>query len=217
MQVIPAINAADFKTAEELIKKAVAFLPPTGGWIHIDVGDGKFSSITTWDKPEEFLILKNQWPQINAEVHLMVVDPLNCLEAWLKAGSKRSIVHVETIKNSDLDSITNLCQKYGADLMLATNPTTSVESLESYINKVNYFQVLAVDPGKAGQVFEPLVLEKIKLLRQKAPNVRIEVDGGINPETARAAKEAGADITVSASYIFDSNDFVKAYKELQNV
>lgn len=221
MQVIPVINAPDFKAAEKFIKMASSFLPPVGGWIHIDVGGGKFSSIKTWDKPEEFLIIKSQWPQIKTEVHLMMVDPLNCFKAWLQAGAKRIIVHLETLpedyKISSDRRLFDDFKKYNAELMLAIEPETSVEKLFPYLDEIHYFQILAVKPGRAGQMFDLLVLEKIRLLRQKASNAKIEVDGGINPETAKLAKEAGADIVVSASYIFNSADPAAAYNNLETI
>ena len=85
------------------------------------------------------------------------------------------------------------------------------------MDKVVYFQVLAVDPGRAGQGFQPVVLEKIKLLRQKAPNAKIEVDGGINLKTAALVKGAGADIVVSASYILNSDNPAERYRQLQSL
>ncbi len=216
MQVIPAINAPDFNTAKSLIEKAKEFLPSSGEWIHLDVGDGLFSSIETWGNPEEFqsLQLSNI---IKTEVHLMIINPLNFAEHWLRAGVKRLIVHLETISSLDVDSLLNLCSKYGADLMLSINPVAPVEKLDPYLNKVFFFQILSVMPGKAGQVFEGSTLKKIAYLRERQPSVRIEVDGGINLETAKLAKEAGADIIVSASYIYNSNDPKEALTRLAHV
>lgn len=211
MQVVPAINAPDFHKAEKLIKTASGF----SDWIHIDVGDGKFSSIKTWDKPKEFKIMNQELRITRTEVHLMVVDPFNCAEAWLKAGVQRLIIHLETIL-SILD-INRLRGEHEADLMLAIKPETPVESLWPYLDKFQFFQILAVDPGKAGQEFKSEVLEKIKLLRQKAPNAKIEVDGGINLETAGFCKAAGADIVVSASYLFNSEDPASRYRQLQSL
>lgn len=213
MQVIPAINAPDFETAKKLITIASGF----SDWVHIDVGDGAFSSIKTWDKPEEFRIMNQELGIREMEAHLMVVDPLNCAEAWLLAGVERLIIHLETVNEQQVGRLLDLCKKYNADLMLSIAPEIPVEKFWPYIDRVSYFQILAVDPGRAGQGFQPIVLEKIKLLRQKAPNAKIEVDGGINLETAKVIKEAGADIIVSASYIFDSSDPEIAYRKLQNI
>ncbi len=119
------------------------------------------------------------------------------------------------MKNSGL--VIDLCQKYKADLMLAINPETIVENLIPYFHNIEYFQLLGVAPGKAGQKFQKSVLEKIEFLRERLPNAKIEVDGGVDLEVAKAVKAAGADIIVSASYIFESADFVDAYKKLKDV
>lgn len=101
--------------------------------------------------------------------------------------------------------------------MLAVRPETPAEKLMAYFKKVSEFQVLAVYPGPSGQKFQTLVAKKIKFLRHEMPNATIEVDGGINEETAKLAKSFGADIAVSASYIFNSSDPKEAYEKLSLV
>lgn len=212
MQIIPAINAPDLKEARRqaaVIKKIIG----RGGWLHLDAGDGIFSSIKSWGDPVEFESLKVK--SFNTEVHLMVENPEAVAEAWLKAGARRLIVHLEALRNSA--SVLDLCQKHQADLMLAINPETIVENLIPYFRNIKFFQILAVVPGKAGQRFDQSVLEKIIFLRERAPDAKIEVDGGINLETARKVKEAGADMVVSASYVFGSRNPSEALKELQNI
>lgn len=213
MQVIPSINVPDFDKAKELIKIAKKFLPRTGGWLHLDVGDGVFSSIESWRDPVEFKSLKiGLW---QTEVHLMAENPEDIAEAWLKTGVKRLIVHLESMVNSAF--IMDLCQKYKADFMLAVNPETIVENLIPYFHNIEYFQILGVAPGKAGQQFQKSVLGKIEFLRARLAGAKIEVDGGVNLETAKLVKEAGADIIVSATYIFDSTDPKSAYRRLKEV
>lgn len=214
IQVIPAINASSFDNAKDLIKKAKEFLPSSGEWIHLDVGDGIFSSIETWGKIEEFQALK---VSLNTEVHLMVVDPINYVESWLISGAKRIIVHLETINLFDVDGLLDICKKYGADLMLAIRPETKIEQLNPFLAKTRFFQVLAVVPGKAGQYFQNSILDKVAYLREKWPDAKIEVDGGINLETAKLAKDAGADILVSASYIYNSSDPKESFKKLSDI
>lgn len=212
MQVIPAVNAPDLKEAKRqaaVIKKIIA----RGGWLHLDVGDGVFSSIKSWGDPVEFDEFNIK--SFKAEIHLMVENPEDVCEAWLKAGAKRLIVHLEALRNSA--RVADLCQKYEADLMLAINPETIVENLIPYFHNIIFFQILAVAPGRAGQRFDQSVLEKIIFLRERLPDAKIEVDGGINLKTAKKAKEAGADMVVSASYIFGSGNPKRAYEELCGV
>jgi ribulose-phosphate 3-epimerase len=101
--------------------------------------------------------------------------------------------------------------------MLSSNPETPPEDFAPYLRDISRFQVLCVTPGLAGQKFLPLALEKVKWLKYALPDAIIEVDGGITPETAKWAKDAGADSVVSASYIFDNKDPEKAYEELKKI
>lgn len=229
MQVIPSINAPDFESAKELISKASEFAT----WIHIDVGDGIFTPNSTWASPSEFKSLK--FKSLNAEVHLMIESPDVAVLPWLEAGAKRVIVHVESVE--DPESLIELCEEFDAEFGLSISPETKIEELNVYFNpsplkdhkksttsnpsrvrgKVKFYQVLAVTPGLAGQEFNNSVLEKIKFLRKEVPDAIIEVDGGINPETAKLVKKAGANIIVSANYIWGAESPEKAFSELSKV
>ena len=177
--------------------------------------DGVFTSSVTWRHLEEFSFLTSELRMIRFEVHLMVVNPERVMEGWLKNGAERAIVHLEAMSNPHL--ILETAKKVGGEVMLAINPGTSAEMLIPYINSFSAFQILAVSPGPSGQEFNESVLEKIKFLREGAPNAIIEVDGGINPETAKLAKEAGASILISTSYIMDNPDPKGAYEELSRI
>jgi ribulose-phosphate 3-epimerase len=213
MQVIPSINVSSFEEAQELVDRAKEFLIRPDNWLHFDIGDGVFSSIKTGGSSEEFKKIKLR--SLRSEVHLMVEDPEKVAEAWLEAGAKRLIVHLEEVRK--LETILNLCQQHKADFMLTINPETIVENLLPYLNDIKYFQILGVTPGKAGQKFQKSVLEKIEFLREQAPNVKIEVDGGVDLETAKLIKDAGADMIVSATYIFNNADPKEAYNQLKAI
>jgi len=209
MQVIPVINCPNFKCAKNLTETAVQF---RSGWVHIDVVDGNFAKNVTWGNPNELASIKAAYPNINFEIHLMVEEPEEVIKAWFQGGAKRVIVHLETISNPDL--LLDVADEHGGEVMLAIAPSTPVDLLLPHTNSFRYFQILAVSPGPAGQKFKMEILEKIRFLRQMAPDAKIEVDGGITPETARLAKIAGADIVASASYIFGSKNPKQAYEEL---
>ncbi|KKU85116.1 MAG: Ribulose-phosphate 3-epimerase [Parcubacteria group bacterium GW2011_GWA2_47_8b] len=216
MIVIPAINAPDFETAEKQIKKAAEF----SDWVHIDVTDGAFSPAKIWGSPEELhsLISNFQFPifKLKFEVHLMVNNPEGVIDSWLRTGLvKRVIVHLEAM--TDPVYILAKCEKYGAEAVLAIKPDTKAERLLAHESDFKSFQVLAVTPGWAGQKFGAEALDKIRLIKRQMPNAIIEVDGGINAETAKLAKDAGADIVISASYIFGSKDPKKSFEELQKI
>lgn len=212
MEVIPAINEKNFEEVAKKIKIAEEFLP-AGAWIHIDVADGIFTPNKTWGNPDDLAGFKTR---LNLEVHLMIEKPEQQIENWLKASAKRLVIHLEAFTEPNF--ILNEVKKYKAEIILAANPITPADAISLYLSSFDFFQILAVDPGLAGQKFQEKVLEKIKFLRSRNPAVKIEIDGGIDPETAKIVKAAGADIIVSASYIFNNPAGpVAAYKELKSI
>jgi ribulose-phosphate 3-epimerase len=187
MRVIPVLNCANKGEAEEQFGVLETFLKK-GEFVHVDIADGVFTFHKTWNDPEGWVALRSPFP---LEVHLMVEHPEKLIAPWLAAGAKR--------------------------FMLSSNPETPPEDFAPYLHDISQFQVLCVTPGLAGQKFLPLALEKAKWLKYALPDAIIEVDGGITPETAEWAKDAGADIIVSASYVFRSKDPKKAYETLKKI
>ncbi len=226
MTVIPAINTPDFQTAKKQIEEAAKF----SKWIHLDITDGVFSPAQIWGNPAELeklgkIITELQSWEVEPpyfEVHLMVANPEGVIDAWLRTGVvKRVIIHLEAMTDSVY--ILEKCKKYSSagslqvEVMLSINPGTEVERLLAHKDDFNQFQILAVAPGWAGQKFNQKMIDKIKFIRRNMPNAIIEVDGGINPETAKLCKEAGADLVVSASYIFNSPNPKSKFEELSKI
>ena len=208
MAIIPAINEVNF----EEIKKKVLLVQSFGSkWAHLDVADGKFTKNVLWNNPEELKVESEKW-KVKIEVHLMVESPEDVLEEWLKTGIKRIFVHYESIK--DFELLKDKCGAAGVELGLAIGPHIPAEGLFEYKGRVSYFLILAVEPGISGQEFQDNQLEKIRVLREKIPNAKIEVDGGINIHNAFDIKQAGADILVSSSYIWNSENPKEAYELL---
>lgn len=230
MQIIPAINCENFECVKEKLQKAAEFMS-ADGWIQIDIADGKFTSHKTWNNPRDLIDLQlttnNQ--QLNIEIHLMVKNPEDVIDNWIETGVKRIIVHYEAIReeathneNNDETDIINFilgkCANQDVELGLAINPSTPVENIIYHLDRVRFIQLLAVDPGLAGQQFQAITLQKIKFLKENPySEVIVEIDGGINLETTKLCKEAGADILVSASHIWNSGNPEIALKELQNI
>ena len=208
--VFPVINCSHGDDVRERVRIVKAFLPE-GHFLHLDVADGAFTFHKTWANPTEWATMRVPY---ELEVHLMVEHPENYIEPWLAAGAKRFIVHVETVELNMFEWIFATCKKHGAEVMLSLNPETPVKKLEPYFTRCTLFQVLAVQPGPAGQKLLPLTLTKVRFLRRKVPGAIIEVDGGVLPSTVRRVKAAGADIVVSGSYIFGSKEPGTAYEEL---
>ncbi|KKU91419.1 MAG: Ribulose-phosphate 3-epimerase [Candidatus Jorgensenbacteria bacterium GW2011_GWA1_48_11] len=231
MEVIPVINCPDFKCVKKRLKKIRKL---GSAWAHIDVADGIFTRVITWHRPEDLIRYKKRFspaaflgrlfgrkntsPEINLEIHLMVQNPESVLDGWLKTGAKRVVIHTEAVADGWV-RIMDKCGEYKAELMAALAPEAPVQDLILLLGRysIRGAQVLAVPPGPAGQKFNPKILEKIAALKKEAPDVKIEVDGGINPETARLAKAAGADIVTSSAYIWRSFNHAKAFEKLKSV
>lgn len=214
MTVIPVINETNFEGVKKKIELVKGF---SADWIHIDVADGKFTRNLLWNNPSDLANFKLEALNLKSEfeVHLMIENPDEVVADWLKTGVKRLIVHVESIK--DAEKIKKQCKDARAELFFAFNPETPVDDLSGYKDLAEGFLVLAVVPGTSGQEFQEEQLDKVAVLRQKFPDVRIEVDGGVNLKTALRIKAAGADILVSASYIWGSLNPQEAYEKLSSI
>jgi ribulose-phosphate 3-epimerase len=223
LEIIPSLNChfGDNECVAEKIRVSEKF----ANKIHLDVADGVFTFNKSWGDPELWQKTKTK---LELEVHLMVEKPEKVVEEWLEAGAKRIIFHWETVRDDaahivhrDTEKLINFiieeCKKNKAEAVLAISPETPIEEIKPYFQTLSQFHILTVYPGTAGQKFLPLVLEKIKLLRQEAPDAKISVDGGINLETGKLAKESGADILISAAYIFGSHNPKTAFLELQSI
>ncbi len=212
MKVIPAINCEDFDCVSKRLLKAAEF----SDWMQIDVSDGKFSKAATWNNPKElFSFIKARNLVVSIEAHLMVEDVLGESLRWLVAGAKRVVVQSEA--EFDVNDLLKSCKEYGAEAMLSLSPKTSINDKQELISSFKEFQVLSVNPGFAGQEFDDESIVKIESLRKLFPDAIIEVDGGVNEKTARLINSAGADIIVSASYIFNSENPEKAFRRLTSI
>ena len=208
VEIIPAINAV---TWDEVAKK-IRLVEPLVDWVHIDVADGTFTPNSLWHNPLDLVDFKTN---CSVEIHLMEDRPEERIEAWLTEPVKRVIVHYEV--THDLDFIHQECRKDRVQVGLAIDSHTSWIRLKPFVAKVDLLQVLAVHAGRAGQEFEPHNISKIKHLRAFAPKSRIEVDGGVTPEVGDECIRAGANILVSANYIFNHPSPKMAIQELQHI
>jgi ribulose-phosphate 3-epimerase len=198
------------------LEREVARVEESGaGMLHIDVMDGIFvPPLTIGDVVVKSLRSKSA---LVFDTHLMVSKPtLLMLENFAKAGSDYITIHAESdcALRDSLAQIRSLGCKAG----LAINPPTPIEKVFEYIELVDLFVIMSVNPGYGGQAFIPTSLDKIAALRTEISSrggcALIEVDGGINADTAPEAIKAGADILVSGSYLFNAPDMAAAVKAL---
>ncbi|OGY99992.1 MAG: hypothetical protein A2945_00595 [Candidatus Liptonbacteria bacterium RIFCSPLOWO2_01_FULL_52_25] len=213
MTVLPVINCLDFRSAKERLMLAEKFIKKDD-WIHLDVADGAFTHHKSWRSPTELANLRVPY---KVEVHLMVEHPERQIDAWIAAGADRLIVHAETLTQETARAITAKARRRNIPVMLSSSPLTSTAELWPLLKHFSHFQVLAVDPGPANQKFIPIVLKKIKFLRNFSPSAMIEVDGGVNVEVARTVKKAGANLITSSGFIWHSKNPKKAYRQLQKI
>ncbi len=221
--LIPAINTDSFEEVKRQIKLVEPFVNPAVGgasWVQLDIADGTFTKNTIWHSPEDLVGLETT---LKIEAHLMIADIEERLENWLIAPIQRIIFHLETSK--DPDFVIDECKKAGKEVGIAIGPDTPWTQLVPFLKKVDLIQILGVYPGLAGQKFQEDCFDKIRHLRKECPNCIIEVDGGMDKETAKKAIDAGANIIVAATAIFSAkggpasgwDNIKKAIEELKNV
>ncbi len=210
-KIAPSILSADFSRLGDDINKVEEYVD----MIHIDVMDGHFVPNITFGPPVVRSI--RVLTKLPFDVHLMVTEPDNYIDAFIDAGANYVTVHAETAVH--LHRTISMIKKKGAKAGVALNPATPLEVLENILGDVDMVLIMTVDPGFGGQQFIKSMLPKIRRLKEmieKAKlDVEIEVDGGINSETARQAVAAGADIVVAGSYIYESSDVAEAVNNLR--
>ncbi len=205
VQVVPAILV---KSREELLEQ-IARVRESVSCVHIDMMDDLFVPNRTIGL-ESLAGLPNG---VSYEFHWMVKNP----EKWISKvkGNHLHLVHVETI--ADWGAVKRAAARSGGKLGLVLNPETPLEKLEPYLKDVSRVLVMAVHPGFYGQKYISDVEGKIRELRARFPKLEIEVDGGVNSETAERAGAAGANLLAAASAIFSAKDAREARDRIKEI
>ena len=203
IQISPSILSADFSQLGTEIKRL-----EEGGadMIHVDVMDGHFVPNLTIGPPVIKALRKHC--SLKFDVHLMISPVHKYIEAYADAGADIITIHPEATQNLEesIKTIKDLKKKVGVSL----NPESKIELITKFLDRIDLVLIMSVNPGFGGQKFMPEVLDKIKQLKKiqqnKDLNFDIEIDGGINFENCKIAIDAGANILVSGTTIFKSND-----------
>lgn len=215
MIISPSVLSANFADLKTDIKKI-----EEGGasWLHYDVMDGHFVPNISFG----YSILGDvrKVTDLFLDVHLMISDPKKYLNDFIKAGADLITFHYESCDDLDqVKSVITEIKNQGIKVGISIKPNTDVEAIKPVLADLDLVLVMSVEPGFGGQSFMPKAIDKIKTLRnwidQGKMECLIEVDGGINEETGKQCKEAGADVLVAGSYIFKHENTKEAIESLK--
>lgn len=197
--VAPSILSADFLRLGEAIQMVEE---SEAEWVHCDIMDGHFVPNISYGIP----IVKAVRPATKKVVdcHLMIEHPELYVEAFAAAGADMITVHQEACVH--LDRQVAQIHDLGCKAGVALNPATPVETLVDILHAVDMVLIMSVNPGFGGQKFIPRALDKVRRLRALAPDLLIQVDGGVNAETGAELVAAGADVLVAGSYVFGAKE-----------
>ena len=197
--VAPSILSADFLRLGEAIQMVEE---SEAEWVHCDIMDGHFVPNISYGIP----IVKAVRPATKKVVdcHLMIEHPELYVEAFAAAGADLITVHQEACVH--LDRQVAQIHDLGCKAGVALNPATPVETLVDILHAVDMVLIMSVNPGFGGQKFIPRALDKVRRLRALAPDLLIQVDGGVNAETGAKLVAAGADVLVAGSYVFGAEE-----------
>ena len=210
-KLAPSILSADFSDLKTALNQC-----EEGGahWVHVDVMDNQFVPNLTIGPPVVKSIRPNTEKFI--DVHMMVIEPEKLVEPFARAGADNITFHIEAA--GDPDSVIDLIKSCGCKAGVSIKPKTPLQDIIPILDKVDVILVMSVDPGFGGQGFLPGSSEKVskikKLLADNSLNrVLIEVDGGIKLHNAKEVIEAGANVLVAGSEVFNSDDPVQTIKD----
>ena len=209
--VAPSILAADFSRLGEEIERVEA---AGADWIHCDIMDGHFVDNISFGP--EIVRMVRGLTSLPLDVHLMIEHPDHYVPRFVKAGANSITVHAEPEAKHHVAKTLQQIRDGGCRAGLTLNPETSFDLVEPFLDKIDLLLVMTVHPGFGGQSFRGDQMHKVKRARSLNDKLDIEVDGGINADTARLSIENGANVLVAGTSIFHSKDYANAIRQLRS-
>ena len=212
IKISPSILSADFANLERDIRRI-----RTADYVHVDVMDGLFVPNITIGIPVVASIRKVT--DLPLDVHLMIVRPVRYVEQFCDAGADLVTVHVESDTEDQIHAALDQIHGKGKRAGVVLKPGTPAEAVLPFLEKADLILVMTVEPGFGGQKFMADMMPKVsairKLIDQRNPGCELEVDGGVDPVTARVCVEAGADVLVAGSAVYRAEDIPGRIAELR--
>lgn len=207
MKIAPSVLAADFTRLGEEINRV-----SKADYIHLDIMDGHFVPNISFG--HELVAALRPLSSVPFDVHLMMDHPLFYIPSVVRAGADLITFHVEC--SDSISETIDAIHQGGAKAGLVLKPGTPVEALWPWLDRIDMVLVMTVEPGFGGQKFMPAMMDKVRAIKERAPQMLIEVDGGVNDATIPQCVEAGVDICVAGTGVFRAENAEEALIRLQS-